>query len=309
MSNDSAVSGGLPAWCRLLAIVLVALASLVLAACGGGDSDNASDENGSGDTQDASPNQNGDAVGTEEFGMTDEELVTAIEEVEASIATCMNAAGFEYIPIDPVTFRDAMDSLTAVPGLTDEEFVDQYGFGLTTLPPTQAFGAGPENQAIVDALSPADQVAYMRTLLGDDNDATFVIMLENEDFQPAGGCTLAAIEEVFSEEQLNPNFTNPFDQLVAQDPRMIDAFAAWSDCMSEAGYDYENEEDIEEELLERLDSVSGGADPATLEGAAKDELAALQAEERAVALEAFDCFEEHVDEVELRVERDVSGRN
>jgi hypothetical protein len=290
---------------------LALLASLTLAACGGdsnGDS-NGDNGNGSAQTQDATPGGNdNEQVGTEEFGMTDEELVTAISEVESSIATCMDAAGFEYIPIDPVTFRDAMDSLTAVPGLTDEEFVEQYGFGLTTLPPTQAFRAGPDNEAIFNSLADGDKVAYEQTLWGEDRGATFVIMLENEDFEPAGGCTGDAIREVFSEEQLNPNFVNPFDQLVANDPRMIDAFDAWSDCMSEAGYDYENEEDIEDELIERLATVTQGADPATLEGAALDDLTALQADERAVALEAFDCFEEHVDEVEVQVESDISGR-
>jgi hypothetical protein len=240
--------------------------------------------------------------------MTDEELVTAIEDVEALIATCMTDAGFEYIPIDPVTFRDAMDSLTAVPGLTDEEFVEQYGFGLTTLPPTQAFGAGPENDAIFNDLTPADQVAYQRTLLGDDVSATFVSMLENEDFEAAGGCTGDAIEATFSEEQLNPNFTNPFDVQVAQDPRMVTALQNWSDCMSEAGYDYESEEDVEDELFDRLDTITGGADPASLEGSAKDDLAELQAEERAIALEAFSCTEEHVAEVERQVESDISGR-
>ena len=67
--------------------------------------------------------------------------------------------------------------------------------------------------------------------------ATFVFMLENEDFEGAGGCTKTAIEEVFTAEQRNPNFTNPFDVQVAQDPRMIDATKEWSACMSEDGYD------------------------------------------------------------------------
>jgi hypothetical protein len=83
---------------------------VVLAACGGGSDD-------SGEPQQTTPSGTGtQEVGREEFGMTEEELVTAIEDVEASIATCMTAAGFEYIPIDPVTFREAMGSLTRVPG-------------------------------------------------------------------------------------------------------------------------------------------------------------------------------------------------
>ena len=222
----------------------------------------------------------------------------------------MQESGFEYVPIDPVTFRDAMDSLTAVPGITEQDFVAQYGYGLTTLPPTQAFGAGEQNKAIFDNLSDADKVAYQRTLLGDNLDATFVIMLENEDLEPAGGCTKTAIDQVFTDEQRNPNFANPFDELVKQDQRMIDALKAWSDCMSESGFDYEDPEDAEEELLERFQSITDGADPATLTGDQKDALTALQGEELAVAAADLECSEGSgkLFEVEAQVERDVSGR-
>lgn len=275
---------------------------LVLAACGGdsGDSD---------DAQQGTPDGgNAQQVGTEEFGMTDEELVTSIENAESAIAECMTAAGFEYVQIDPVTFRDAMDSLTAVPGLSDEEFVEQYGYGLTTLPPTQDFSAGEENTRIYDALSPADQVAYERTLWGDNTAATFVVMLENEDFEPAGGCTETAIEEAFTEEQLSPSFSNPFDELVAEDPRMIAALEDWSDCMADAGYDYESPEDAEDELIERFDELTGGGDPAELTGSELDTLKELQDEEREVALADLECLTP-LEEVEQQVERDISGRN
>jgi hypothetical protein len=304
LSNQRSATSTLRRAPAALMFIAAALAvSILLAACGGGDS------NGNGDEPDPTNGGGGDQVGTEEFGMTDEELVTSIEAVESKIAECMDAAGFEYIPIDPVTFRQAMDSLTAVPGLTDEEFVEQYGFGLTTLPPTQAFRAGPDNQAIFESLSDADKVAYEQTLWGEDKKATFVVMLENEDFESAGGCTETAVHEVFTEEQLDPNFENPFDQLVAEDPRMVSALEAWSDCMSEAGYDYENEEDVEDEFTERLETLTEGADPATLEGSAKDDLTELQAEERETALAAFDCDEEHVEDIERQVEEDVSGRS
>lgn len=288
-----------------ISILWVLCGIALLTACGG-NSDGASDSN-SDETQQATSEAGDEQVGTEEFGLTDEELVTAIEDVESSIATCMQGAGFEYVPIDPVTFRRAMDSLTSVPGLSDEEFVAQYGYGITTLPPTQEFGAGEENKVIFDALPEADKVAYQRTLWGDNTGATFVIMLENEDFESAGGCTQAAIEEVFAEEQLNPNFTNPFDELVTQDPRMVAALQDWSDCMSEAGFDYESPEDAEEELIERLDAITGGADPATLTGSDQEALIELQGEERAIALADFECLEP-LEEVEVQVERDISGR-
>jgi hypothetical protein len=277
---------------------------LVLAACGG------SDDEGPSEAQQPTSGGNGSGeVGREEFGMTEEELVSAIEDTEASIATCMDAAGFEYVPIDPVTFREAMSSLAAVPGLSDEEFVAQYGYGFSTLPPTQRFGAGEENTQIFEALSAEDQVAYERELWGDNTEATFVVMLENEDFEGAGGCTKTAIDEVFTEEQRSPTFENPFDLLVEEDSRYQAAVEEWSACMSEAGFDYESPEDGEDELLERYNDLTRGADPATLPESEQAELEELQNEERALALADLACAEEHLIPVEEQVERDISGRS
>jgi hypothetical protein len=278
---------------------------LVLAACGGG-----SDEKDAGQTP--QPTSGGDGtqqIGREEFGMTEEQLVTAIEAGESRIAECMADAGFEYIPIDSETFRDAMDAQGTVPGISDEEFVAQYGYGITTLPPTHDFRLGDENKRIFDDLSSEDQVAYERELLGENTGSTFVTMLEGEDFLPAGGCTETAIGEVFTEEQLSPSFFNPFDALVEQDPRVIAANEDWSGCMGEAGYDYERPDDAEDELIERLDAITEGADPATVTGSAKDALTELQGEERAIAALDLDCQERFLVDVEQQVERDISGRN
>ena len=287
-----------------ISILWIIGSALVLAACGG------SDEKTPDQTQQPTNGGNGNhEVGKEEFGLTEEGLVIAIEDTETAIASCMAGEGFEYIPIDPVSFRNAMSSLAAVPGLNDEEFVAQYGYGFTTLPPTQQFRAGEENQAIYDDLQASDQVAYDRALWGENTTATFVFMLENEDFEGAGGCTKTAIEESFTAEQRNPNFTNPFDVQVAQDPRMIDATKEWANCMSEDGYDYESPEDAEDQIIERYDSLTKGQDPTTLTGSDADALADLQAEEKAIAAADLVCAEEFLIPVEDQVERDISGRN
>jgi len=285
-----------------LPVVLV-MAAALMTACGGG---SGSESNG-GPTSGSPQTTGSGQVGTEEFGMNDEQLVTAIEQVEAGIASCMAGAGFEYVPIDPVTFRDAMDSLGSAPGLSDDEFVAQYGYGFTTLPPTQDFGAGPDNAGIFNDLSPADQVAYTRTLLGDDTGATFVISLEIEDLSAIGGCTKTAVESVLTPEQLDPRFQNPFDVLVAQDPRMVAALEEWSGCMSDDGYDFSTPDDAEEEIVDRLDTLTGGEDPAALTGSDADALAQLQADERAIAAADSDCQDQFLSEVEQQVERDISG--
>jgi len=282
--------------------VVIAGGVIFLAACGGGASSDSS--------QTQPPKTNGSQqVGVEEFGMTDEELVRSIERTETLIASCMTEAGFEYVPIDAVTFRSAMDALTSAPGLTDAEFVAQYGYGISTLPPTREFTAGEENARIYSQLPAADQIAYKRTLWGDNVEATFVVMLEVEDFSGAGGCTKEAIDQVFTEQQRNANYVNPFDAQVQQDSRMVDALEKWSGCMRETGYDYENPDDAEREITDRLNAITKGADPRTLAGSDKAALTQLQGEERAVAQADHDCFEQHVTDVERQVERDISGRN
>jgi hypothetical protein len=282
--------------------VLILGGLIFLASCGGGASSDSS--------QTQRPKSGASQqVGVEEFGMTDEELVTSIERAESLIASCMTDAGFEYVPIDAVTFRSAMDALTSAPGLTDSEFVAQYGYGISTLPPTRAFTAGEENSRIFDQLPAADQIAYKRTLWGDNVEATFVVMLETEDFSGAGGCTKKAIDQVFTEQQRNANYVNPFDAQVQQDSRMVDALEKWSACMRDSGYDYENPDDAEREITDRLYAISKGGDPRTLTGSEKAALTQLQGEERAVASFDNECFERYVTDVERQVERDISGRN
>jgi len=277
---------------------------LLLAACGGGS------DSGSTGPQPVTPGGNGvQQVGAEVFGMTEEQLVTRIEKVEARIASCMSQPGFEYLPIDPVTFLEAKDALGTVPGLSDEEFVVQYGYGLTTLPPRQAFGTGEENAAIFNDLTPTDQAAYTRALVGEDADATFLIMLDDEVFEAAGGCTRTAVEEAFSPEQLSAIFVNPFDAQVEADQRMVDALKAWSRCVKDAGYDYETSDDLEGELTDRLDAITGGADPATLTGGDKNALTELQNDERALAQVDLACTEQEVRAIQEQVERDITGRD
>ena len=285
------------------------IAALLGAACGGGTRSAPPSGTDPGQTPLSSFGAGGKATGViEEFGMTVAQLVTSIETVESNIASCMRAAGFEYVPIDPVTFRAAQDALGSVPGVTSDEFVAQYGYGITTLPPAQDFGVGEANKRIFDGLALADQVAYQRTLLGEDTKATFMVTLEAEDFSPTGGCTGTAVEQVFTPEQLSPTYLNPLDARVQQDPRMVAARERWSACMHDGGYDFANQAAVEDELAQRLVAITEGADPSTLTGSAKDALTALQGEERAIALADGDCARRFVDAVEAEVQRDITGQ-
>ena len=287
----------------LRGFALVITASIALAACGGGSkSPAASGTPGTGKA-------NGSQPPSEEFGMTETQLVTSIERGEGLIASCMASAGFKYIAIDAVTFREAMKGLGGARGLSDKDYVTQYGYGITTRPPaTEVFGVGAQNAAVLKNLTPSNQVAYKRTLLGDDTKATFVSGLEREDFSKLGGCTRSAVTQVFKPEDLKDTYFNPIDKQIEADPRTVAARAKWSSCMRTAGYDYGHPDDIEKELRDQLAKLADGAEPASLTGRSKDALTELQGKERAVGLADFDCLEKFVNSVTTQVEQDLLGR-
>ena len=124
--------------------------------------------------------------------MSPRELVQAIEKTEELIARCMREQGFQYVAVDYNTVREGMSADKRIPGLSEEEFISRHGFGISTLytglPPQLStdysparIGLGERNVQIFRGLSPADQVAYNRALLGEDVTATLAVALEIED--------------------------------------------------------------------------------------------------------------------------------
>lgn len=248
--------------------------------------------------------------GTREFGLTDKGWTAAVESVQAEIAACMGEAGFEYIPAGVDTVEAAMASIRTEPDMTREEFKTKWGFAVTTRFDNRAkqIELGEQNLAIYDSLSESDQVAYDRTLYGEDSDATFSFQFDEEDFEPIGGCTRRAVEASFTPEQLDPNYVHPKDILVEADGRVAAAELAWSDCMGEAGYDYSDQDEIIEEYEDRLDELLDGDDPEDLTGPRVEELADLQAEEIAVSLADYQCQVDHLDQVVRDVEVELFGK-
>jgi hypothetical protein len=209
-------------------------------------------------------------LGTEEFGMSPRELVQAIENTEQLIARCMSEQGFQYFAADHNTVQAGMSADKILPGLSEEEFVNRYGFGISTfytgLPPQLSTGYSParvglgeRNVQIFRALSPADQVAYNRALLGEEDlTSTFAVALENEDLSRTGGCTRKAVSQVFKSDQLKASHYNPQDALINKDPRMKAALGFWQREMKKAGYDYAHPDEIEPDLRGRLNALTEG---------------------------------------------------
>ena len=260
-------------------------------------------------------------LGTEEFGLTGRQLAQKSERVEALISECMREQGFEYVAVDYITIRRGMSADKRLPGLSEEEFIAQHGYGVSTLytglPPQLSTGYSPgkvglgeRNVQIYRDLAHADQVAYSRALFGDNTDATFAVALETENFSRCGGCTREAIEQVFEPENLKATYYNPKDALINKDPRMKAALRKYAAQMRKAGFEYHHPDDVETDIREWLAAITGGR-TVPLEQLPPERRAALrqlQDYERRVAVKDFELAEEIFDPVEERIERELSAR-
>ena len=264
---------------------------------------------GSNSPSSATPDSAAAPVAPEEFGLTLAELAARIEATESLISTCMTDAGFQYIAVDFVSVKKAMDSDQTAVGISNEEFVKQFGLGVTTqfAKPIVIFGAGPENTAYLDGLAAADQVAFRRALWGETPDWNHARALEEEDFSETGGCTRAAAEQTYTATEVGGGYINPVDKRLEQDPRMVAALGTWSDCMNAEGYKYDHPDHVDDDLRERLDAITLGQDPTTLTGPALDALTELQGEELAIASVFLGCEEEHIVPVEEIIEAELYG--
>lgn len=260
-------------------------------------------------------------IGTEEFGLTPRQLRDHIERSEQLIAKCMREEGFQYTAADFLTVRKGMAADKKLPGISEEEFVQKYGFGVSTFytgePPqlSQGYnpgkvGLGERNVADFRNLSPADQIAYNRALFGENVGETLAIALETENLSRTGGCTRKAIEQIFEPEQLKANYYNPKDALINKDPRMRKAIRDYAEEMRDAGFNYNHPDEVEPDIRDRLAALSEGG-TLRIENMTPEQRAALkelQDYERRVAAKDFELAEEIFDPVETQIERELYPR-
>jgi hypothetical protein len=271
-------------------LVVLALAALALVACG-----------------DDEP-QSQDVVELEDqLGFSESGVIERQTRVEGVIQRCMKAQGFDYVPVDPLAQRAA---LTGKARLTDEEFLEQFGYGISTL-----FGRGQAesdpNDRIRKTLGPADRAAYDRTLWGENPGLTFAEAIDSDAATELGGCTKQATEAVFGGAAVLAKIQGKFDELeerITQDQRMVRAVEKWSKCMADKGYRYDEPEEIDADLIKRFKAIVGaaaqpGAMAPPARGMSYDRaaLAALKLEEVKIANADLACEKRHITPVELEV--------
>ena len=189
-------------------------------------------------------------------------------EIQESIRSCMAEQGFDYIPvIYPNDFVDFE--------FDEREFAETQGFGISTWYLLEEEFLGEEdffedpNQAAIEAMSDSERDAYYEALWGDQEEFEPTYDEEGnevyENFGFGSGCDGQAYEKIYGgQDDLYMEFGPELEELYSKtesDPRIVELQAEWASCMGDAGYAFDDQEDMYNWLFEdfqmRVDEVLG----------------------------------------------------
>jgi len=215
-------------------------------------------------------------------GASEEELAKQRKVEDATVA-CMKDAGFEYVAVPPEAqpknkFNDAFN-------LPPDKFAQQYGYGVSTIDWSKGGDDDNDpNAKIRNALSAKAKKAYDTALNGPNATANgAVVIAPKEGSGPANsgsqdlGCRGKAAEEVFgksadraAEFQKYESLFKDLDALrkrIEDDQRVVDATAAWSGCLADAGHaGFEKIDDPRQKVQQQLDELTGTKPPSKSAG-------------------------------------------
>jgi hypothetical protein len=244
---------------KRIAIVLACLG--VLAGCGSDPANNAFSSKGK--TFD-------EALGIDEASMRARDA-----KVQEAVRTCMKAEGFDYIPLDPsqsnmrVSFKGGGDSGD------DLEDRKTKGYGITAgfmaKPRPASAQSDDPNQAIREALSEADRLAYDTALMGPEmakareagGGGGVRIQRQAGSTSEAGGdgpsgCMGKAQKEVPGGPETLGDDLKEMQERAEADPRVITANRDWAACMADGGYtEFEQPRDAERYIEGKMDTLMG----------------------------------------------------
>ncbi len=284
--------------------------------------------------------------------------------VQQQIQRCMQEQGFAYVPDADAGLRRFTADVGV--GLDRAAFAEQFGFGISTGFDSLVERAVDfseevdENAAHLETLSEGEADAWLIALDGvppERNASGQLIDPETGEVIAgrgrgvrSGGCRGQAETEVFGDFSALASLSDEFAELeerIQADPRVVEISTAWQNCMSDAGFDYDDEQQARTEIQQTYRPLlfsffgrgpgQGGADEGggDQEGAGQQggapgdrlqnalselvltdeqeaELATLQQTERSVAVASVGCDDGNGDELEeirLRYEREFVQAN
>jgi hypothetical protein len=203
-------------------------------------------------------------------GSSEEELAKQ-RKVEDGTAACMKTAGFEYVAVPPESnpkskFNDAFN-------LPPDKFAEQYGYGISTIDWSKmGEDTSNPNTAIRNKLSATAKKAYDKALNGQ-----FATGGGNVVAMPADGknnakvdmgCRGKAAEAVYGKGDDKLADFSKYDSLfkdldalrkrIEADQRVVDATAAWSDCLADAGHaGFKKPDEPRKKVSDKLDALTG----------------------------------------------------
>jgi hypothetical protein len=109
---------------------------------------------------------------------------------------------------------------------------------------------------------------------------------------------------------MQSSYVNPLTALIDKDPRMRAALRKYAEKMRAAGYDYNHPDEVEPDIIRRLDAILGGGMP-PVESLSPDKQVALkklQEYERKVTKVNAKYQEEIFEPVEEQIEKELYAR-
>ncbi|VAW07089.1 Twin-arginine translocation protein TatB, partial [hydrothermal vent metagenome] len=203
--------------------------------------------------------------------------------IQESVATCMAAEGFEYIPFVQSDIGGGL-SREDFGGL---EYAKEYGLGISTyILQEQGRGQTEEdfknqdpNQPIIDAMTEGERDEYFRLLYGgepqiivdtpqseieamspEERDQFFSEAYDN--WEPEG-CFYEAQTDVFNQGAAEAFYEEFGDRLstifmrIESDPRIVEANKQWTVCMTEKGQAFEDPQAMYEYFDTKVNEVMG----------------------------------------------------
>lgn len=206
---------------------------------------------------------------TEKYGM-----------IESSVQSCMQAAGWEYFPVDPEQIVVGEEPMSFSARLSWRQ---QFGFGLAPTAPDSAGNDVDLNRDYRSRLSSGAQGKYDLTLGSTESET---------------GCAAAAVAAVQAQSRkfqvADQNVIVDTLNRLLSDPRYEAAMSDWSACMKAKGYEFSIQEQARSYFSEQYAQSPIGQVPEEL---LRNEIAGAVAD--------WQCDNAHLHVVRLTVEAEI----